>query len=119
MCCFYDKEIEIYTYSNAKDEHKINRKKYTLVVKNEPIMVDVQPYSSEKAKIDYGYNIVCTKRIFMDIVPEVIESTVIKYKEQFYSIEKIIEWEDYLELMILERDDITKLIIQEGDDISG
>ena len=112
MGWFYNKEIQIYTYGSKEDEHGISRTGYSQLVTQEPIMVDVQPYSSEQAKKDYGYDIKTTKRVFMDIMPELTESAVIKYKQQFYDIQKIVEWDDYLDVMLLEKKDVK--IIETG-----
>lgn len=107
MTHFYNKEIEIYTYSSTKDENGINRKGWNKAITNpNPFLVDVQPYSYEKSVKDYGYKVECSKRIFMDIIPEITESAVIKYKEQFFKIQKIIEWDNYLSVLCIERDDI-------------
>lgn len=99
---FYNKEIFIYVYGETEDAHGVAREGYTKVITTEPILVDVQPYSSEKAKKDYGYDIETTKRIFCDIIPEITESAIIKYKSQYYSIQKVNEWDDYLDVMLLE-----------------
>ena len=48
---FYNKEINIYVYKSYTDEHGIDREGYSKV-NEEPIMVDIQPYNSEKAKKD-------------------------------------------------------------------
>ncbi len=106
---YYDKEINIYTYSPYEDEHRITRDGY-IKASNEPYLVDVQPYSAEKCKRDYGYDIECTKRVFSDIYSEIIESAVIEYKGKFYSIQKIIEWDDYLDVMILESKEKIKIV---------
>lgn len=104
---FYNKEIQIYTYGDKADEHGITRTGYSILKTENPILVDVQPYSSEQAKKDYGYDIKTTKRIFMDIMLELTESAVIKYKEQYYDVQKIVEWDDYLDVMLLEKKEIT------------
>ena len=106
---YYDKEINIYTYSPYEDEHRITRDGY-IKASNETYLVDVQPYSSEKCKKDYGYSVECTKRVFSDIYSEIIESAVIEYKGKFYSIQKIIEWDDYLDVMILESKEKIKIV---------
>lgn len=103
---FYNKEIQIYIYVTHDDEHGISRTGFKLLVTDEPILVDVQPYSSEQAKKDYGYDIKTTKRIFMDIMLELTESAVIKYKGQYYDIQKIVEWDDYLDVMLLEKKEL-------------
>ena len=104
---FYNKEIQIYVYGDHDDEHGISRVGYSVLKTEEPILVDVQPYSSEQAKKDYGYDIKTTKRIFMDIMLELTESAVVKYRDQYYDIQKIVEWDDYLDVMLLEKKDIT------------
>ena len=104
---FYDKEISIYTYGDIDDDYGISREGYSLLITEEPVLVDVQPYSSEKAKKDYGYDIKTTKRMFCDIMTDVTESAVIKYRNQFFNIQKIIEWDDYLDVMLLETKDVT------------
>ena len=110
---FYNKEIQIYLYGDKADDHGITRTGYSLLKTEEPIMVDVQPYSSEQAKKDYGYDIKTTKRIFMDIMQELTESGVLKYRDQYYDIQKIIEWDDYLDVMLLEKKEIT--VIEDVD----
>src|SRR5471030_2500227 len=114
MSMFYNKGIQIYVYGEIEDDHEITRVKYTLLIADEPILVDVQPYSSEKAKKDYGYNVVTTKRMFCDIIQGITESTVIKYMDQYYSIQKIVQWDDYLDVMLLEKYDV---VVLEGSDI--
>lgn len=99
---FYNKEIFVYVYGETEDVHGVTREGYTLLETTDPILVDVQPYSSEKAKKDYGYDIETTKRIFCDIITEITESAIIKYKSQYYSIQKVNEWDDYLDVMLLE-----------------
>ena len=103
---FYDKEIQIYTYGDKIDDNGITRTGYSLLKAEESIMVDVQPYSSEQAKKDYGYDIKTTKRIFMDIMLELTEDAVIKYRNQFYDVQKIVEWDDYQDVMLLEKKEI-------------
>lgn len=112
---FYNKEIQIYTYGSKDDEHGITRTGYSLMVTEEPIMVDIQPYSSAQAKKDYGYDIKTTKRIFMDIMLKLTESAVIKYREQFYDVQKIVEWDDYLDVMLLEKKEINVIEVNNSE----
>jgi len=103
---FYNKEIQIYSYGDHDDEHGISRVGYSVLKTEEPIMVDVQPYSSERAKKDYGYDIVTTKRIFCDVIAEITESSIIKYNNQFYTVQKI-PWDDgYMDIMLLEKKEV-------------
>jgi hypothetical protein len=100
MDSFYNKEIKIYTYYEYKDDRKINKTGYTLAT--EPILVDIQPYSSQKSLKDYGYDIETTKRMFCDIIDYISEENIIKYRNQYYKIQKIIEWDDYYSVLLLE-----------------
>lgn len=110
---FYDKEIQIYTYGDHDDEHGISRTGYKLVITQNTIMVDIQPYSTEKAKKDYGYDIECTRRMFCDIIPEITEDCIIKYKDKFYEITGIPWDDDYLDVMLLEKKDV--IIVENGE----
>ena len=102
---FYDKEINIYAYSEYEDEHGINREGYKKIEFEEPVMVDMQPYSSAKAKRDYGYDIECTRRMFCDIIPEITEDCLIEYNGKFYKIEEI-PWDDeYYQILLNETKD--------------
>ncbi len=112
---FYDKEIQIYIYDDdIKDKHGINREGYALFKTDDPIMADVQPYSTEKAKKDYGYDIECTRRMFCDIIPEITEDCIIKYNNQFYEVAKIPWDDDYFEILLNETKDVN--IIESGDE---
>lgn len=110
---FYDKEIQIYIYGDHDDEHGISRTGYKLVITQDPIMVDIQPYSTEKAKKDYGYDIECTRRMFCDIMQEITEDRIIKYKDKFYEITGIPWDDDYLDVMLLEKKDV--IIVENGE----
>lgn len=101
---YYDKEVDIFQYEEYKDEHKILRERYRKV-KTE-FMVDIQPYSSEKANRDYGYSIQCTRRMFCDIIPEIKENILIRFNNEFYSIVKI-PWDDgYFECLLNKTKDV-------------
>ena len=96
---FYDKEIEIWKKGETyKDEMGKIRTEPPKLLKT--IVVDVQPYSSEEAQKDYGFTIECSKRIFMNIEDININTNLIKYRNKKYDIVKIIEWDDYLEVMV-------------------
>lgn len=98
---FYNKEIEVYLNKKIKDKNGITRYVYLKV--DGIRLVDVQPYSKDKAKRDYGYDIETTKRIFCEIDKDILESSLVNYRGNFYSIQTIIEWDDYLEIMLLEK----------------
>lgn len=96
---FYDKEIKLYK-KGTSTKNNIGQiiEGQLQFIKN--IMVDIQPYSTEEAKKDYGYTIECTKRMFCDLEDININSNIIKYKNKDYDIVKIIEWDDYLEVIL-------------------
>lgn len=98
---FYDKEIEIWKKGTAT-KNSIGQIIATEPVLIKTIMVDIQPYSSEEAKKDYGYTMNCTKRMFCNIEDININTYIIKYKNKSYEITKIIEWDDYMEVMLNE-----------------
>lgn len=103
MDWFYNKKISIYEYTKKIDENGIVRSGvYELALLDIPC--DVQPYSAEKLKRDYGYDLEVSKRVFCDIYPEILESSVVLYRNQTYKIQKIIEWDDFYELMLIEKD---------------
>lgn len=114
MSHYYNKEIKIYLYNDdTTDDSGANIQGYVLFKTDEPIMADVQPYSTEKAKKDYGYDIECTRRMFCDIIPQITEDCIINYNNQFYEVKKI-PWDDeYFEILLLETYDVT--IIESGD----
>ena len=51
---------------------------------------------------NYEFVKVCVNYIFCDIYDEIQESNIIVYRNKTYKVQKIIEWDNYLELMILE-----------------
>ncbi len=113
---YYNKEINIYAYSSVKDEHGIDREGYKKIEFKEPIMVDMQPYNSEKAKKDYGYNIECSRRLFCDIIPEITEDCIIEYKNKFYEVKEI-PWDDdgFYEILLNEIKEINILEVEENE----
>lgn len=98
---FYDKKIEIWNIGEGyKDDDCIYHE--GKLGKTKTLMVDVQPYSTDRLKKDYGYEIDVNKRIFMDLDSDVKINTVIKYKNNSMEVKKIIEWDDYMEVFCLE-----------------
>mgnify|MGYP000954766885 FL=1 len=68
---------------------------------------DMQPYSTEKLKKSYGYDIEVTKRVFMDIDSNIANLVEIQHKTLYlkdgntnYEIRKIVVWDNYMEVMI-------------------
>jgi len=69
------------------------------------IMCDVQPYSRALLLKNYGYDIECTKRIFMEFDANIKIGTGLYYTNpqlvvEKYEVKTIINW-DYLELACL------------------
>lgn len=71
-------------------------------VKN--IDCDVQPYSSELLKKEYGCEEECTKRIFMDPDANIKMGSILKdnVKKISYLVNRVIDWDDHMELMCKE-----------------
>ena len=65
------------------------------------IDVDKQPYTNEQAKKDYGFDVICTDRIFADLDTDIKANTVIKCGELTYKVQKILRWETWMELVVL------------------
>lgn len=63
--------------------------------------VDIQPYSTELFIRQYGYNIECTKRFFIEDVSDIKIGTVLQYGTEKHEVKKIISW-DVFEVMTLE-----------------
>lgn len=96
---FYDKEIEVWK-KGKKEKGSFSQ---DIIEKPEFIkkmLADVQPYFSEEAQKDHGFTVECSKRIFMDLENINIDTNFIKYKNKKYEIKKIIEWDDYMEVII-------------------
>ena len=98
---FYTKKIDIYNHESYIDANEINRTGYKLVLSDIPC--DIQPIAAEKVEKIYGYDLSITKQIFLDIVPELLESSVIRFNSNDYKIEKLIEWDNYLQLGVSEK----------------
>lgn len=99
---FYNKKINIYAYTGYEDEHGIDREGYKKIEFEEPIIVDIQPLSGDKVEKTYGYNLDVTKQMFCDYNDYILEDSIIEYKNKFYKIIKIIEWDDYLQIALSE-----------------
>jgi hypothetical protein len=92
----YNDEIKIYNHSQIEDEWGITRESYNLLVTESPILVDIQPCTDSKITQQYGYNIDSTRTMYCAKSLEITESTIVKYNDKYYKIQKIIENDDYL-----------------------
>ena len=96
---FYDKIIKLY----KKKDGYFNNKKIWIegdLEYQRDIESDVQPYSKQLLLKEYGYSIECQKRVFCDPDIKIEMFDVVKYLDDFYKIVKIVEWEEYWELML-------------------
>lgn len=101
---FYTKEIEIYNVEEGSTNTTtgVYTEGELQTQPTKTLMVDIQPYSKEKLQKDYGYEIDVSKRIFCDLDADIKITSIIKYKDLTLEVKKIIEWDDYLEIMALE-----------------
>lgn len=96
---FRNKEIEIWKKGEKKEGS------FGQVIEGKPelvkiMLVDVQPYFSEEALKDYGFTVDCEKVIFMDVEDINIDTHFIVYRGKKYEIKKIIEWNEYQEVLV-------------------
>lgn len=98
----FNDEIKIYEHYQEDDTYGIARESYNLLTTTNPILVDIQTYTDSKTeKKYYGYDLEITLRMICDIIPEITESTIIKYDSKYYKIQKIIKYEDYLDCALV------------------
>lgn len=96
---FYDKILELY----IEGEGHFNDRQIWVKGQLEPfkiIQCDIQPYSSELLKRDYGYDIKCTKRIFCDPDSELLLGMTVSDSHDTYKVVKIITWDDYWDVVL-------------------
>lgn len=96
---FYDKEIEIIkeTEGYLNDEGRWVKGELKGV---KTIECDVQPFSTELARREYGYNEVVQYRVFCDVDEEIEINGTIRYEEEDYKIKRIVKWDSYWILLI-------------------
>lgn len=98
---FYNKQVEIWNMGEGyKDSDGIYHEGG--LDKTKTLMVDIQPYSTERLKKDYGYEIDVNRRIFCDLDRDIKINTVIKYKGNSMEVKKYLDWDDYMEVFCLE-----------------
>lgn len=98
---FYTKKIDIYNHKKYIDDKGVTRTGYILALQG--VECDIQPINAEKVQAVYGYDLTITKQIFIDIVPELAESSIIKFNNKEYKIEKIIAWDTYWQIGVSEK----------------
>jgi len=99
MDYFYDKQIEIMNQSDGYlDDVGVWHVGEETVYKT--IDCDAQPYTKEQAYKDYGFTIECTKRVFCDVDTDLIIGVTVLYNEDSYTIVKLIDWDDYYDIIL-------------------
>jgi hypothetical protein len=89
-------EIQVYLHEQKEDEWGITRESYSLITTDNPIIVDIhEPQTDNKIAQQFGYNMESIRTMICDIRPEITESSIIKYNDNYYRIREIIEYEDY------------------------
>ena len=69
------------------------------------LVCDVQPANREQIYKDYGYYIDCQIRIFCDICDLRI-GDIAEHDGQQYKVDKIIKWDDYLDVFAKDYPDV-------------
>ena len=96
---FYNKTIELWTSSTGTlDSKGIMQKGEKQFVKS--IDCDVQPYSKSHLYRDYGFDEEVQYRVFCGCDFSMKNGSKVKYKDGFYKVVRIVEWDDYIEVMI-------------------
>lgn len=62
--------------------------------------VNIQPYSSAEAKMDYGFDVKTTHTMFMGKNEIEIGTTIVKYNGDDYEVKEKIEWNSYIEVLL-------------------
>ena len=97
---FYDKEIVLMKETGGSLLHGTWQE--GTLVPYKTISCDVQPANKELIFKDYGYYIECTKRVFCDPDPEIVNDALVTYNGIQFSITKVIEWDDYYDVFMKE-----------------
>ncbi|SHK42235.1 hypothetical protein [Desulforamulus aeronauticus] len=100
---FYNKSLSLLTISEGTvDDLGIYHVGIETVLKTIPC--DIQPYSSELLYRDYGFREQVTKRVFCNLDSDIKNgSIVIDEAGQRYMVKKIIEWDDYMDVMLYDK----------------
>jgi hypothetical protein len=94
----YTDEIQIYTHNQENDSWGITRESYSLFNTETPIYAGIQqPKYDQKATKSYGYELDVSRKMVCPIIPEITESSLIRFEDKYYKIQKINEYDDYLD----------------------
>jgi len=97
---FYDQTLDLITTSNGYlDEWGTYHEGTESVLKT--IDCDIQPYSGDLLYREYGYQEQVTKRVFCDLDLDIKNGmTVTDANSKRFKIIKVIDWDDYLDVML-------------------
>ncbi|MEY8417049.1 hypothetical protein AAK964_12165 [Tissierella praeacuta] len=95
---FYNKDIEIIEDTGYLNDDGLWIDGEFKIIKT--IEADVQPFSKELAYKKYSYNEDIMYRVFINPEELIKLGTIIKYKNEYYIVKKIIDWDDYWILLL-------------------
>lgn len=96
---FNDKEVDIFEKGPNRVINGVSVPNTTLKHLCS-VNVDIQPYSSSEAKMDYGFDVITTHRIFMDVIKLEIGKHLVKYNGNKYELKQQVVWDSYMELIV-------------------
>ncbi|TCT16401.1 hypothetical protein EDC18_102420 [Natranaerovirga pectinivora] len=97
---FYNKKVHILNcegYLNDSGRWTESNEQPTIV---KTIKADVQPYSKELAYSEYKFEKDVKYRIFCDPCNLVNLGTLVRYKDNDYTVVHIMEWDNYMVVLI-------------------
>jgi hypothetical protein len=97
---FYNKEIILLKETGGGMYHGVMQKGVLSPYKT--ISCDVQPANRDLIFKEYGYYIDCTKRVFCDVDLEITDGSMIEFRGKQFKINKMVEWDDYLDIFMKE-----------------
>lgn len=89
---WYTKTITLKTFAEGEMLHGVYIKGKEIL---KDIKCDVQPISNEQIYSDYGYVLDCSYKAFCDVDTDLKAGATVIYNNNDYSIEKIVDWDDY------------------------
>ncbi|MGF7184962.1 hypothetical protein GGQ84_001047 [Desulfitispora alkaliphila] len=96
---FYNKKLKLYKRGEGYfDDRRIWHEGELEHIKT--INCDVQPYSKSLLMKDYGYAVECQNRAFINPDSDFELFNRVEYQDKQFKIVKVIEWDEYWELML-------------------
>lgn len=94
---WYTKVITLKTFSEGEMLHGVYIKGNEIT---KDIQCDVQPTNKQQVYSDYGYSIDSEYTVFCDVDTELKAGATVTYKNNDYTIEKLVDWDDYYILFL-------------------